>query len=110
VWGSAIRLDPVAGDTIMIGEGVETNAVAGALLELPAWSAISAGNLGRGERLPPEMLTVIIAVDRDPADERAACEAWTRGRREGRSIKLMWPDTAGADASDLLLREKCNAP
>jgi hypothetical protein len=41
VWGGAINLNPVAGDTIVVGEGLETGGAAGALLRLPAWPAIS---------------------------------------------------------------------
>ena len=51
VWGGAVRLDQLAGE-LVIGEGIETAASAGRLLHLPAWSAVSAGNLAAGLILP----------------------------------------------------------
>jgi hypothetical protein len=43
-WGGAVRLDPLAPE-LVVGEGVESSASAGRLLGLPAWAALSAGNL-----------------------------------------------------------------
>ena len=51
VMGGAIRLAPQAPE-IAIGEGIETSAAAGIVLGLPAWSAVSAGNLARALVLP----------------------------------------------------------
>jgi putative DNA primase/helicase len=44
VRGGAVRLDPIA-DELVVGEGIESSASAGLLHGLPAWSAISAGNV-----------------------------------------------------------------
>jgi len=52
VWGGAIRLDPLAPE-LVVGEGIESAASAGRLLALPAWSALSAGNLARGQHPGP---------------------------------------------------------
>ncbi|MCK8786745.1 toprim domain-containing protein [Roseomonas sp. NAR14] len=102
VWGGAIRLHPAAAE-LVIGEGIETAASAGRLLGLPAWAAISAGNLARGLVLPPEVRSVVIATDADPAGQDAARAAWTRWTAEGRKVRIATPDRPGADFNDILM-------
>ena len=102
VWGGAIRIHPVAAE-IVVGEGIETSASAGLLLSLPAWAAISAGNLARGLQLPPEVRSVIIAADNDPVGSTAAQDAAIRWRAEGRRVRIARPDRAGADFNDVLM-------
>ena len=102
-WGGAVRLSaPVAGNPLVIGEGIETSASAGRLMNLPAWAAISAGNLGQGLALPREIAAVIIAADPDGPGERAAREAALRWSREGRAVRIARPCGAG-DFNDLWL-------
>ena len=102
VWGGAIRLaEPDAAGELLIGEGIETAASAGRLLGLPAWAAISAGNLGRGLVLPPTIRSVVIAVDPDPPGEAAAQAAADRWMAAGLRVRLARP-TEGADFNDLL--------
>ncbi len=101
VWGGAIRLDP-AGPEIVIGEGIESSASAGKLLGLPAWAAISAGNLARGLVLPLEVRSVVIAADADMFGERAARDGALRWQREGRRVRIARPDESGTDFNDLL--------
>ncbi len=100
VWGGAIRLDPLASE-LVIGEGIESSASAGRLLGLPAWSAISSGNLGRGLVLPSEVRTVVIAADPDDAGQDAARAAWHRWTAERRRVRVATPDGSG-DFNDLL--------
>ena len=100
-WACAIRLHE-AGPELVVGEGIESVAAAGLLLGLPAWAAISAGNLARAMVLPEMVRAVTIAVDRDSAGERAADDAARRWQAEGRRVRLMVPDMAGADANDVL--------
>jgi putative DNA primase/helicase len=97
----AIRLDTIA-EELVIGEGIETSASAGRLLGLPAWAAISAGNLAAGLLLPAEVRRVVIAADADPSGERAARQAALRWQREGRSVRIARPDKSGRDFNDLL--------
>jgi outer membrane PBP1 activator LpoA protein len=52
--------------------------------------------------LPPEVRSVLIAVDRDAAGERAANAAGRRWRVEGRHVRFMVPDKLGDDAVDVL--------
>jgi putative DNA primase/helicase len=73
VWDGAIRLaDMVDGKPIVIGEGIESSASAGQLMNLPAWAAISAGNLAKGLVLPPEAHHIVIAADDDEPGRDAA--------------------------------------
>jgi putative DNA primase/helicase len=101
VWGGAIRLDAVAPEMV-VAEGIETAASAGCLLGLPAWVAISAGNLRSGVMLPAEVKSVVIAADADEPGERAACDAASRWQREGRRVRIARLNLAGQDFNDLL--------
>lgn len=102
VWGGTIRLgEPSADGDVLIGEGIETAASAGRMLGLPAWAAISAGNLARGLVLPPTIRSVVIAVDPDPPGEAAAQAAADRWLAAGLRVRLARP-TGHADFNDLL--------
>ena len=101
VWGGAIRLDLEAPE-IVIGEGIETSASAGRIFDLPAWAAISAGNLARAVKLPPMVRAVVIAADADNAGRNAAETAAVRWCAEGRRVRIACPDEAGRDFNDLL--------
>ncbi len=101
IWGGAVRIDPIAPE-LVIGEGIETSASAGKLLGLPAWAAISGGNLARGLVLPPEVRSIIIAADSDPAGERAARDGALRWSREGRKVRIARPDRENCDFNDIL--------
>ncbi len=93
--------------TLIIGEGIESAASAALLIGGVAWAAVSAGNLGR-LILPRDVRALVIAADADAAGERAAWEAMTRWRSEGRSVRVAFPDRPGADFNDLV-REGCHA-
>jgi putative DNA primase/helicase len=101
VFGGAIRLDPLAPE-IVVGEGIETAASAGRLLQLPAWAAICAGNLGKRLVLPPEVRKVWIAADSDPTGLKGAEEARVRWRAEGRKVRIATPDLKDQDFNDVL--------
>jgi phage/plasmid primase-like uncharacterized protein len=105
IWGGAVRLDPLAPE-LVIGEGVETSASAGKLVGLPAWAAISAGNLARGVVLPREVRHVVVACDRDLPGIDAAEAAAKRWREEGRDVRIASPDSLGADFNDILLAQR----
>lgn len=102
IWGGAIRFGTDA--EIVIAEGPETAIAAGILLDLPAWSAISAGNLAKGLVLPPDVRSVVIAADHDKPGIAAAEAAAHRWQREGRRTRIMKPDRAGADFADVLMQ------
>jgi putative DNA primase/helicase len=102
IWGSAIRLHTIEPDKpLLIGEGIESSASAGRLMGLPAWAAVSAGNMAKALVLPTEARRVVIAVDPDDAGRKAARDAWIRWRAEGREVRVAVPDGA-SDFNDLL--------
>ncbi len=104
VWGAAIRLHPHDPDRpLVIGEGIETAASAGIMLQAPAWSAISAGNLGGGLVLPNEVRDIIVAADTDDEGESRAQQAAWRWKREGRAVRIARPRRG--DWNDALLEE-----
>jgi hypothetical protein len=89
----------------VIGEGIETSASAGLLLGLPAWAAVSAGNLATGLVLPTSVRRIIIASDHDPAGQEAARAAWQRWRAEGHAVRIAVPDEPRQDFNDLLRQQ-----
>ena len=108
VWGGAIRFTPVARH-IVIGEGIETSASAGLMLGLPAWAAISAGNLAKGVVLPAEIREVTIAADDDGVNAQgrnpgleAAEQAAARWQAEGRKVRIIKPNMPGKDFNNIL--------
>jgi putative DNA primase/helicase len=110
IWGGAIRLDEPVVPELVIGEGIESTASAGKLLGLPAWAAITAGNLTAGLVLPEAVRSIVIAADNDaplPDGKRpgqdAARAAWFRWRGEGRAVRIATPDREGSDFNDILL-------
>ena len=105
VSGGAIRLAPVA-ETMCIAEGIETAGSASIKLGLPAWAAVSAGNMARHLYLPACVRKIIIASDNDPPGQRAADDAAARWAAEGRHVEIAVPKPAGTDFNDLLMREK----
>jgi phage/plasmid primase-like uncharacterized protein len=110
VRGGAVRLTPLedvlAAGAVVIGEGIESSASAGQLLGLPAWAAISAGNMARGLVLPTGVRKVIIAADRDAAGIDAAEWAKARLRREGREVEVAVPQEGVGDFNDLLVARR----
>ncbi len=118
IWGGAVRLGAARAPggncpQLVIGEGIETAASAGVLMGLPAWAALSAGNLAQGVLLPSHLRFVVIAADHDPPAANGRCPgreaaeaAARRWRAEGRIVHIAMPDAIG-DFNNVLL-ERCN--
>jgi putative DNA primase/helicase len=107
VWSGAIRLNDINPEQpVVIGEGIESSASAGRLMDLPAWAAINAGNLARGLVLPLEARSVVIAADPDKAGRKAARAAWHRWTAERRRVCVAMPDGNG-DFNDVLRARGC---
>lgn len=100
IWGGAIRFG--IGPAIVVAEGPETALAAGRLLGLPAWSAISAGNMATGLMLPTDLMVVTIAADHDAPGLAAAETAARRWRAEERSVRIITPNHPGTDFNDVL--------
>jgi len=100
--GGAVRLAE-AGDTLLIGEGIETCLAAMQASGLPAWSALSASFMASLD-LPQHVRDVIVLADGDDAGERAASAAAHRWRDEGRRVRIARPPR-GMDFNDLLIKD-----
>jgi putative DNA primase/helicase len=97
--GGAVRLaDP--GDTLMVGEGIETCLAAMLATGHPAWAALSTTGL-RTLDLPDDVRKVIVLADGDDAGEGAATHAASRWRRQGRRVHIARPPR-GFDFNDVL--------
>jgi putative DNA primase/helicase len=98
--GGAIRLYS-ADETLAVTEGIETALAVRLATGLPVWSTICAGGMARLV-IPPDVRLVVICADHDPAGLDAA---WALARRllaEQRRVKILTPDTPGADWADYL--------
>lgn len=98
--GNAARLFPAPGRQVVIAEGVEDAIAAHELTGLPAWAALSAGNMA-GLVLPSRFLEVLILADADDTGRTNAHALATRLRAGGREAKVLRP-AAGKDANDVL--------
>ena len=104
IGGAVVRLcRPRPGEPLVIGEGIETALSAGVLTGLPAWAALSAGNLARVP-LPDDVRAVQLASDHDAPGQRAAWQAADAFTGQGRAVRVLTPDTAGDDFNDILRR------
>jgi hypothetical protein len=106
VGGGAVRLAP-AGETLLVGEGVETTMSGMQETGIPGWAALSAGGL-ETLVLPPLPLAhkVIILADHDAngRGEEAARDAARRWLAEGREPSLAMPKAINTDWNDVLRR------
>lgn len=88
--GNAVRLTP-HDDILVLGEGIETMlSVHEAAPGLPVWAALSAGHLG-AVLLPEGLRRLYIAIDRDPAGQRAAERLSARAVEVGMGCHVLEP-------------------
>jgi hypothetical protein len=104
---NAARLFDAPGPELIVAEGAEDALSAHALFGVPAWAALSAGNMAR-LILPPRIQQILILADRDEPKEdgrqvglEAAHELARRLRAEGRGAEVRW-SRIGKDANDAL--------
>src|SRR6266446_4406896 len=100
--GGAIRLYS-AGKTLAVTEGIETGLAVHLFTGLPVWAAVCADGMAR-LIVPPEVSLVVICADNDLAGLDAA-KALARRllvAQEPRHVKILTPDTPGADWADVL--------
>jgi len=88
--GNAVRLTP-HDDILVIGEGIETMlSLFEAAPGLPVWAALSSGHLG-AVLLPEGLQRLYIAIDRDPAGQRAAERLRARATEIGVGCHVLEP-------------------
>ena len=88
--GNAVRLTP-HDDILVVGEGIETMlSLVEAVPGLPVWAALSSGHLG-AVLLPEGVQRLCIAIDRDPAGQRAAERLSARATEAGISVGVLEP-------------------
>ncbi|PWE26931.1 DNA primase [Pararhodobacter marinus] len=88
--GNAVRLTP-HDDILVIGEGIETMlSLFEASPGLPVWAALSSGHLG-AVLLPEGLQRLYIAIDRDPAGQRAAERLRARALDAGIAVRVLEP-------------------
>jgi putative DNA primase/helicase len=98
--GCAVRLSPLVGDVLGVGEGIETCLAAAKLHGVPVWSALSAPLLARFE--PPLCVRrLIIFADRDAAGLKSAVLLMER-LQDKLSVEIKVPEAPYNDYSDLL--------
>ncbi len=88
--GNAVRLTPHQ-DILVVGEGIETMlSLVEAVPGLPVWAALSSGHLG-AVLLPEGVQRLYIAIDRDPAGQRAAERLSARATEVGIDCHVLEP-------------------
>ncbi len=88
--GNAVRLTP-CDDILVVGEGIETMlSVREAASGLPVWAALSSGHLG-AVLLPEGLRRLYIAIDHDPAGQRAAERLSARANEVGITVRVFEP-------------------
>ena len=88
------------GDTLMVGEGIETCLAAMQATGNAAWAALSTSGL-RSLDLPCNVRDVIVLADGDEPGESAARACGQRWKRDGRRVRIARPPQ-GMDFNDLL--------
>jgi putative DNA primase/helicase len=106
VAGGAVKLTPDEEVTLAlgIGEGIETALSLRELPEFgssPVWSLLSTAGVAAFPVLSG-IEALWIAVDHDPAGERAARTCADRWRAEGREVYLVRPRAQRADLNDMV--------
>ena len=100
--GGAVQLASVGhGDTLLVGEGIETTLAAMQATGSPGWAALSTSGL-RALDLPPRVRQVTVLADGDDAGEAAAVAAAQRWASGGRHVRIARAPR-DLDFNDLLL-------
>jgi hypothetical protein len=101
---NAARLFRAEGSELVLAEGVEDALAAHALTDLPAWAALSAGNLAK-LILPGCLRAITIFADADAVGTGHAAALARRLERDGRAVRLRRPRRA-KDANDVLVARR----
>jgi putative DNA primase/helicase len=110
-----MALGPLTGGAIMldgpeyvfvfltVAEGIETALSASAMGLNPAWACISAGGIKRLPVIPNmDRLTIVSDNDANGVGVDAAHECADNWRAAGATVRIIMPETVGADLNDIL--------
>lgn len=106
--GGAIRLFDIE-DTVAIAEGIETAIAVKETMNIPCWSVVSTTLMAAF--VPPKGIkNVIICGDNDKnfAGHKAAYSAANRLSLAGYNVSVVFPEKAGEDFLDELIRKNSN--
>jgi putative DNA primase/helicase len=96
--GCAVRLTPIAGDTLGIGEGIETCLAAARRHDLPVWAALNTSLLAKFTP-PATVKRLVILADNDVPGLQAA--AALMQRLQGRvALEIRTPKAPAKDFAD----------
>lgn len=101
IKGAGVRLGTQEGDTLVIGEGIETTLSGMAWFKFPGIAAISA--FGMEElQVPGQYSNVIILADNDSSftGQKAAFTLARRLDNKGRRVRVVMPTIRGTDFND----------
>ena len=96
----AVRLYAITGDSMGIGEGLETCIAARALHDMPVWSALNTSLLAKFTP-PKQIQRLIVFLDRDVAGLTAAAQLFERLQGKVR-LELKTPPAPANDWADVL--------
>jgi hypothetical protein len=102
---TAIKFDVIDGDTLHIGEGIETCLAGRELGFTPAWALGSVGAISFFPLLEP-VRTLTIFGETGEASASAITICNTRWRKAGRRVRVVMPDEGLSDLNDVLIAER----
>jgi hypothetical protein len=101
VHRAAVKLDPV-GDTLHVGEGVETCLAARILGHAPTWALGSVGMIAQFP-LVDGVARLRILGENDAASASASKLCGNRWQAAGRKVQIVTPDPGCGDLNDELV-------
>jgi putative DNA primase/helicase len=107
---AAIKLDPASGDTLTIGEGIETAMAARELGLAPAWALGSVGAISFFPVLDGIKTLVILGEHDEGANAHAIEICRTRWRKADRKVRVAMPKEGLSDMNDVLIAKKAQPP
>jgi putative DNA primase/helicase len=105
VHRAAVKLDAIDGDTLTIGEGIETSMAARELGFKPAWALGSVGAISFFP-LVDGLRQLMILGEVGEASARAIHFCGARWRRAGRRVRVVMPNDGLSDMNDALVAER----
>jgi putative DNA primase/helicase len=104
MYRAAVKLDPLWGDTLVIGEGVETCLAARQLGYGPVWALGSVGAISFFPVIPSVRRLMILGETGKASQEKIQI-CGRRWQRVGRRVQIVMPDV-GSDLNDQLMMQR----